>query len=173
MTVNGEPLRYRLDPETPLLWALRDASNLTGSKYACDSGDCGACTVMVDGRATLSCRIAISALEGADVVTIEGLSNNGSHPVQRAWLDEQVGLCGMCEPGFIMALAAMLRATPRPSNDEVAALPNLCRCGAAPRILKAIAAAGRAMAPPSVSAPPRAAIVTDAQNHSAPSQVER
>ena len=146
MIVNGEPVEYRLDPQTSLLWALRDASNLTGTKYGCDSKDCGACTVMVDGRAQLSCAVAIGALEGADVTTIEGLSANGSHPVQQAWLAEQATMCGYCEPGFIMAIAALLKASPRPGDDEIAALPNICRCGAYPRIRKAIARAAQSAA---------------------------
>jgi len=144
MTVNGEPIHYKLDPATPLLWALRDASNLTGTKYGCDSQDCGACTVIVDGRAVRSCSVAIAALEGSRITTIEGLSLDGSHPVQQAWLAEQVTMCGYCEPGFIMAIAALLDANPSPSNDEVDALPNLCRCGAYPRIRKAIARASQA-----------------------------
>ena len=94
MTVNGEAVHYRLDPETPLLWALRDASNLTGTKHGCDSGDCGACTVIVDGRATLSCTTSIASLEGAQVTTIEGLSSGLKHPVQQAWIAEQVTQCG-------------------------------------------------------------------------------
>ena len=145
MIVNGEPLEYKLDPETPLLWALRDASNLTGTKYGCDSQDCGACTVIVDGRATLSCGVAIRDLEGAQVTTIEGLG--GAHPVQQAWLAEQVTMCGYCEPGFIMAIAALLQASPSPSEEQVAALPNICRCGAYPRIRKAIERAANAPAP--------------------------
>ena len=139
MTLNGEAIHYRLDPGTPLLWALREASNLTGTKYGCDTGECGACTVMVDGRAALSCRTSIASLEGAEVVTIEGLP--GDHPVRRAWAAEQVSQCGYCEPGFIMAIAALLKADPAPGKDAVAALPNLCRCGAYPRISKAIARA--------------------------------
>ena len=142
MTVNGEGIEYRLDPETPLLFALRDASNLTGTKYGCDSKDCGACTVIIDGKAALSCGVAIRDLEGATVTTIEGL--NGNHPVQQAWLAEQATMCGYCEPGFIMAIAAMLEASPNPTDDEIAALPNLCRCGAYPRIRKAIARAAEA-----------------------------
>jgi isoquinoline 1-oxidoreductase alpha subunit len=151
MTVNGEAINYRLDPETPLLWALRDASNLTGTKYGCDSRDCGACTVIIDGHAVLSCSIAIGALEGADVTTIEGLSPDGSHPVQQAWLAEQVTMCGYCEPGFIMAIAALLESSPTPTDEQIAALPNICRCGAYLRIRKAIrrasAAAGTSTKP--------------------------
>ena len=143
LTVNGEPVRYRLDPATPLLWALRDASNLTGTKYGCDSRDCGACTVIVDGRAALSCAVPIGELEGAQVTTIEGLSSGGTHPVQQAWLAEQVTMCGYCEPGFIMAIAALLEANPAPSDEQIAALPNICRCGAYPRIRKAIARAAQ------------------------------
>jgi isoquinoline 1-oxidoreductase alpha subunit len=142
MTVNGEGVEYRLDPATPLLWALREASNLTGTKYGCDSRDCGACTVIVDGRAALSCSVALSDLEGATVTTIEGLG--GSHPVQQAWLAEQVTMCGYCEPGFIMAIVALLEASSSPSEEQIAALPNLCRCGAYPRIRKAIARAVQA-----------------------------
>ena len=136
MTVNGEGVEYKLDPATPLLWALRDASNLTGTKYGCDSRDCGTCTVIVDGRAVTSCSVTLAQLEGAQVTTIEGLS--GGHPVQQAWLAEQVTMCGYCEPGFIMAIAALLDANPNPSDSQIAALPNICRCGAYPRIRKAI-----------------------------------
>jgi len=148
MTVNGEPIHYKLDPGTPLLWALRDASNLTGTKYGCDSRDCGACTVIIDGRAAMSCSVAIRDLEGATVTTIEGLSANGSHPVQQAWLAEQATMCGYCEPGFIMAIAALLEASPSPTDEQVAALPNICRCGAYPRIRKAIARAAQASIEP-------------------------
>ena len=153
MTVNGEPIHYKLDPQPPLLWALRDASNLTGTKHGCDSGDCGACTVIVDGRAMLSCSVSIAALEGSEIVTIEGLSGNRTHPVQQAWAAEQVSMCGYCEPGFIMAIAALLQASPNPSPEAVDALPNICRCGAYPRIRKAIA---RAALVASAAAPGRA-----------------
>ena len=145
MTVNGQAVQYRLDPDTPLLWALRDASNLTGTKYGCDSRDCGACTVIVDGKAVTSCSVALRDLEGAQVTTIEGLG--GSHPVQQAWLAEQATMCGYCEPGFIMAIAALLQANPAPSDQDIAALPNICRCGAYPRIRKAIARAAQNPAP--------------------------
>ncbi|RST30040.1 (2Fe-2S)-binding protein [Sphingomonas ginkgonis] len=145
MTVNGQAIRYQLDPATPLLWALRDASNLTGTKHGCGTGRCGACTVIVDGRTVTSCTVAIGTLEGAEVTTIEGLSANRGHPVQQAWAAEQVSQCGFCEPGFIMAIAALLRASPRPTPEQVAALPNLCACGAQPRIARAIARAAAAM----------------------------
>jgi isoquinoline 1-oxidoreductase alpha subunit len=148
LTVNGEGVEYRLDPATPLLWALRDASNLTGTKYGCDSRDCGACTVILDGRAALSCSVALRDLEGATVTTIEGLSPNGSHPAQQAWLAEQVTMCGACEPGFIMAIAALLDASASPSDEQIAALLNICRCGAYPRIRKAIARAAQTSAEP-------------------------
>src|SRR5690348_21416 len=143
MTVNGQAVQYRVDPDTPLLWALRDASNLTGTKYGCDSRDCGACTVIVDGKAVMSCAVTLRELEGAQVTTIEGLSANGGHPVQQAWLAEQATMCGYCEPGFIMAIAALLQANPAPSDSDIAALPNICRCGAYPRIKKAIARAAQ------------------------------
>jgi isoquinoline 1-oxidoreductase alpha subunit len=146
MTVNGEGVNYRLDPETPLLWALREASNLTGTKYGCDSRDCGACTVNVDGRAVMSCGVALRELEGATITTIEGLSANGTHPVQQAWIAEQVTMCGYCEPGFIMAIAALLDASSAPTDEQIAALPNICRCGAYPRIRKAIARAAQTSA---------------------------
>ena len=148
MTVNGEGVHYRLDPATPLLWALRDASNLTGTKYGCDSRDCGACTVIIDGSAVMSCSVALRELEGAQVTTIEGLSSGRSHPVQQAWLAEQATMCGYCEPGFIMAIAALLDVSPSPSDEQVNALPNLCRCGAYPRIRKAIARASQSSAAP-------------------------
>lgn len=145
MTVNGEAVHYRLDPQTPLLWALRDASNLTGAKYGCADGTCGACTVIVDGRAATSCTLTIAALEGSEITTIEGLSSDRAHPVQQAWAAEQVSQCGFCDPGFIMAIAAMLQSSPNPSVAQIDALPNICPCGAYPRIRKAILRAAQAM----------------------------
>jgi len=154
MTVNGEGVDYKLDPDTPLLWALRDASNLTGTKYGCDSRDCGACTVIIDGRAATSCGVTLRELEGATITTIEGLSANGTHPVQQAWMAEQVNMCGYCEPGFIMAIAALLEASPTPSDEQIAALPNICRCGAYTRIRKAIARAAQAAPAKAQAVPP-------------------
>jgi isoquinoline 1-oxidoreductase alpha subunit len=146
MTVNGDAVDYRLDAATPLLWALRDASNLTGTKYGCDSRDCGACTVIIDGHAAMSCAVTLGQLEGAQVTTIEGLSNDRSHPVQQAWLAEAATMCGYCEPGFVMAIVALIQTSPNPTDEQLAALPNICRCGAYPRIRKAIARAARAPA---------------------------
>ena len=145
MTVNGQAIHYRLDPQTPLLWALRDASNLTGTKYGCGTGECGACTVIIDGKAVTSCTVTIASLEGADVTTIEGLSKGRAHPVQQAWAAEQVTQCGFCDSGFIMAAAALLKTSPNPSPEQIDSLPNMCPCGAQPRIRKAIARASRAM----------------------------
>ena len=146
MTVNGEAIAYKLDPETSLLSALRDASNLTGAKQGCDSRDCGACTVIVDGLAVTSCSVTIGAMEGSDVTTIEGLSQGRSHPVQQAWAAEQVTQCGFCDPGFIMAIVALLRTNPRPDEAALAGLRHHCPCGNYPRVRKAIARAAENMA---------------------------
>lgn len=141
-TVNDVPVHYRLPPDTPLLWALRDASNLTGTKYGCGVGLCGACTVHIDGAAKRSCQVTIGAIEGSFVTTIEGLSRERDHPAQGAWIVEQVPQCGYCQSGMIMAAAALLKANPSPSADDIAtAMTNLCRCGTYPRIGKAIARA--------------------------------
>jgi isoquinoline 1-oxidoreductase alpha subunit len=143
-TVNGQPVHYRMDPATPLLWALRDASNLTGAKYGCGTGACGACTVHVDGRAVKSCLVPISALEGTLVTTIEALSPDRSHPVQQAWVADSVPQCGFCQPGMIMAAAALLDRNPNPTDAEMdAAIDNICRCGTYPRIREAVRRAAR------------------------------
>ena len=144
LTVNGRPLRFDVDPATPLLWALRDAANLTGTKYGCGVGDCHACTVIVDGEALRSCLITVAEAEGRFVTTIEGLSRDRSHPVQQALVAEQAIQCGFCTPGIAMAAAALLGRNADPSEDEIkAALPNLCRCGVYPRLVRAVQRAGR------------------------------
>ncbi len=138
-TVNGNPVHYKMPPETPLLWALRDASNLTGTKFGCGAGLCGACTVHIDGKAVRSCQVAIGDIEGTIVTTIEGLSDDRSHPVQQAWIAEQVPQCGYCQSGIIMAVAAMLKTNPRPGDDDISTtITNLCRCGTYDRIRRAI-----------------------------------
>ncbi|MGL4541729.1 MAG: (2Fe-2S)-binding protein [Polymorphobacter sp.] len=152
-TVNGNPVHYKMDPATPLLWALRDASNLTGTKFGCGAGLCGACTVHVDGAPTRSCQIAIGALEGTFVTTIEGLSDDRSDPVQQAWIAEQVPQCGYCQSGMIMTTVALLKANPAPTDADIdAAITNLCRCGTYPRIRKAIHRAAASLTAGSVIA---------------------
>ena len=168
-TVNGDPVHYKLDPATPLLFALRDASNLTGTKYGCGAGQCGACTVHVDGVARRSCQVPIGAIEGSFVVTIEGLSADRSHPVQQAWAAENVPQCGYCIPGMIMAAAALLAHTPEPTDTQMdAGVTNLCRCGVYPRVRRAIRRAGEvarggaaiaAAPPPQIDAEDAAAAV--------------
>jgi isoquinoline 1-oxidoreductase alpha subunit len=156
-TVNGQPVHYRMDPQTPLLWALRDASNLTGTKYGCGTGHCGACTVNIDGRAVRSCQVSIAQLEGTFVTTIEGLSRDRSHPVQQAWVQDQVPQCGYCQSGMIMAAAALLDRSANPTDAEIdAAMTNICRCGTYPRIRGAIRRAARVKAGDEriVAAPP-------------------
>ena len=144
-TVNNQAVEYRLDPATPLLWALRDASNLTGTKYGCGTGHCGACTVDVDGRAIRSCRMTIAEAEGTYVTTIEGLSRERSHPLQLAFLADNVVQCGFCVPGIIMAASVLLRRNPDPDEATIrGAITNLCRCGIYPRLVEAIERAARA-----------------------------
>jgi isoquinoline 1-oxidoreductase alpha subunit len=143
-TVNGQPVHYRMDPETPLLWALRDASNLTGTKYGCGVGECGACTVNIDGNAVRSCLVRIGQLEGSFVTTIEALSRDRSHPVQQAWVAESVPQCGYCQSGMIMAVAALLDRNPSPTDADIdSSITNVCRCGTYPRIREAIRRAAR------------------------------
>jgi isoquinoline 1-oxidoreductase alpha subunit len=145
-TVNGQPVHYALDPATPLLWALRDASNLTGTKYGCGIGLCGACTVHVDGNPVRACQVTIAAIEGSFVTTIEGLSVDRSHPVQQAWIAENVPQCGYCQSGMVMAAAALLAHNRDPTDDTIGqAITNLCRCGTYPRIRRAIRRAARVM----------------------------
>lgn len=143
-TVNNQPVQYKLDARTPLLWALRDASNLTGTKYGCGTGDCGACTVDIDGAAVRSCQVTIGAIEGSFVTTIEGLAENRAHPVQRAFLAANVGQCGYCIPGMVMAAAVLIRTNRTPSEEDIRqGIPNICRCGIYPRLVDAIQDAAR------------------------------
>jgi len=147
LTVNARPLSFELDPSTPLLWALRDAANLTGTKYGCGVGDCGACMVLIDGAALRSCLVTLADAEGRMVTTIEGLSRDRSHPVQQALVAEQAIQCGFCTPGIVMAAAALLATSAAPSDDEIKqAIPNLCRCGVYPRLVRAIQRAARVAA---------------------------
>ena len=146
LAVNDKPLEFRMDPQTPLLWALRDAANLTGTKYGCGTGDCGACMVLVDGEPQRSCMISLAEAEGRSVTTIEGLSRDRSHPVQQALVAEQAIQCGFCTPGIAISAAALLAHNADPSEAEIkAAIPNLCRCGVYPRLVRAVQRAGRAL----------------------------
>ena len=146
LTVNDRPVEFRMDPQTPLLWALRDAANLTGTKYGCGVGDCGACMVLVDGEALRSCLISLAEAEGRVVTTIEALSRDRSHPVQQALVAEQAIQCGFCTPGIAISAAALLARNADPSEADIkAAVPNLCRCGVYPRLVRAIQRAGRVM----------------------------
>ena len=138
-TVNGQPVFYRMDPDTPLLWALRDASNLTGAKFGCGTGHCGACTVHVDGNAVRSCRVSIAQIEGSFVTTIEGLSSDRSHPVQQAFAAANLVQCGYCIPGLVMAVAALIERNDSPTDQQIdQAITNICRCGIYPRLRDAI-----------------------------------
>lgn len=144
LTVNDHPLEFRMDPQTPLLWALRDAANLTGTKYGCGVGDCGACMVLVDGEAMRSCQLSLAEAEGRTVTTIEGLSRDRAHPVQQAMVVSQAIQCGFCTPGIVISAAALLAHNADPSEAEIkAAIPNLCRCGVYPRLVSAIQLAGK------------------------------
>jgi isoquinoline 1-oxidoreductase alpha subunit len=140
LTINGETRNIEVDPETPLLWVLREQAGLTGTKFGCGIAQCGACTVHIDGVATRSCALPVSAVEsGQQIVTIEGLSQDGSHPVQQAWLALDVPQCGYCQAGMIMAAAALISSTPSPSDDDISAeITNICRCGTYNRVRAAI-----------------------------------
>jgi isoquinoline 1-oxidoreductase subunit alpha len=140
LTVNGERLSLDVDPRMPLLWALRDVAGLTGTKFGCGRALCGACTVHVDGEPVRSCVYPVSAAAGKSVTTIEGLSQDGNHPVQVAWRELNVPQCGYCQPGQIMSAAALLEKNPEPTDDQIdeAMSGNICRCGTYPRIRAAI-----------------------------------
>jgi isoquinoline 1-oxidoreductase subunit alpha len=147
VSVNGQSHQVDVEPDTPLLWVLRDTIGLTGTKYGCGIGQCGACTVHLGGVATRSCQVPIAAVGSRPVVTIEALAANGRlHPVQQAWLEHDVPQCGYCQSGMIMAVVALLRAKPKPTDADIdATITNICRCGTYQRIRAAIHAAAGAM----------------------------
>jgi isoquinoline 1-oxidoreductase alpha subunit len=139
LNVNGREQAVEVDGDTPLLWVLRDTLGLTGTKYGCGIAQCGACTVHDEGDAVRSCSVTAASVEGQKIVTVEGLSPDGSHPVQRAWLSVEVPQCGYCQIGMMMAAAALLRDNPKPSDAEIdKAITNICRCGTYTRIREAI-----------------------------------
>jgi isoquinoline 1-oxidoreductase alpha subunit len=140
LDVNGKETQVEVDPDTPLLWVLREQLGMTGTKYGCGVAQCGACTVHVDGQPQRSCSLPLSAAEGTKIVTIEGLSPDGlSHPVQKAWLQHEVPQCGYCQSGQIMAAVALLDEKPKPTDADIdEAMTNICRCGTYPRIRAAI-----------------------------------
>ncbi len=144
LSVNGNPHEIDVDPDTPLLWVLRDSLAMTGTRFGCGLGQCGSCTVHVDGEATRSCITAVSTVATKKIVTIEGLSPDGTHPLQRAWREQNVAQCGYCQAGQIMAAAALLKQKPHPTEGDIAtAIDNLCRCGTYNRIKSAILQASK------------------------------
>jgi isoquinoline 1-oxidoreductase alpha subunit len=139
LRVNGKQIDVNVEPEMPLLWVLRDELGLTGTKYACGIAVCGACTVLVDGQPVRSCVMPVSAVEGKAITTIEGLSKDGNHPVQKAWVQLQVPQCGYCQSGMIMAAAALLAENKKPTDADIEeVMTNLCRCGTYQRVRQAI-----------------------------------
>jgi isoquinoline 1-oxidoreductase alpha subunit len=143
--LNGKPVSVDADPDTPLLWIVREHLKLTGTKFGCGAGLCGACTVHLDGKAVRSCQTQVSLVANKKVTTIEGLSPDSSHPLQKAWIAEQVPQCGYCQSGQIMQAAELLTKNSRPSRDEIVKHMNgnICRCGTYPRIVRAIERAAR------------------------------
>jgi isoquinoline 1-oxidoreductase alpha subunit len=141
--VNGEKQVVDVDPNTPVLWVLRDHLNLVGTKFGCGMAQCGACTILFEGTAVRSCQLPVSSAENKEITTIEGLSENGDHPVQKAWLEIDVPQCGYCQAGQIMNAVSLLNTNPRPSDEEIDAAMNgnICRCGTYVRIKAAIKAA--------------------------------
>jgi isoquinoline 1-oxidoreductase alpha subunit len=146
LTVNGAERRFEVEADTPLLWVIRDALGLTGTKFGCGVGACGACTVLIGDDAVRSCSVLAGGLDGSSVTTIEGLSPDRSHPLQVAWIAAQAPQCGYCQSGMMLAAAALLKAIPRPSDADIdAAIANICRCGTYPRVRAAIHKAAEAM----------------------------
>ena len=148
--LNGKPVSVGDDPSTPLLWVIRDSLGLTGTKFGCGMALCGACTVHLDGRAIRSCVAPLSRAEGKHVTTIEGLSSDNSHPVQRAWIEIDVPQCGYCQSGQIMSAVVLLKENPKPTDNDIdeAMSGNICRCGTYPRIRRAIHRAAELAAAP-------------------------
>ena len=146
LSINGQTHNVEVEPDTPLLWVLRDSLGMTGTKYGCGIAQCGACTVHINGVATRSCSLPVSAAEGKQISTIEGLAAGGTlHKVQQAWLDHDVPQCGYCQAGMIMAVAALLRDKPKPTDADInAAITNICRCGTYQQVRTAIHAAANA-----------------------------
>lgn len=140
LTINGKQHQVTVEPETPLLWVLRDTLGLTGTKYGCGISTCGACTVLIDGKPRRSCRLPVSRLNGSEVTTIEGISQNGLNVVQKAWIEEDVVQCGYCQSGQVMTATALLAENPDPSDADIdkAMRGNICRCGVYQRIRTAI-----------------------------------
>lgn len=145
LKINGDKHRVDVDPSTPILWVLRDHLNLVGTKYGCGIAQCGACTIHLNGTAIRSCLTPISTIDNGKITTIEGLSKEGDHPVQKAWLEHDVPQCGYCQAGQIMSAAALLKDKPNPSDDEIdeAMNGNICRCGTYVRIKQAIKTASK------------------------------
>jgi isoquinoline 1-oxidoreductase alpha subunit len=147
LTVNGASVAVDADPATPLLWALRDHLGMTGTKYGCGVAQCGACTVHINGAAQRSCQIALQDVEGADVITIEGLAKGGDHVLQTLWVELNVPQCGYCQAGMLMAAAALLKEIKAPTDADIdARMSNICRCGTYPRVRAAIHRAAQTMA---------------------------
>ncbi len=146
VSVNGRTYEVDVEPDTPLLWVLRDSIGLIGTKYGCGIAQCGACTVHIDGVATRSCQVPIGSLNGKAVATVESLSENGKlHPVQKAWIDFDVPQCGYCQSGMMMAVVALLAQKPKPTDADIdAAITNICRCGTYQRVREAIHAVANA-----------------------------
>jgi len=145
LTVNGQKHTLDIEAETPLLWVLRDELGLTGTKFGCGIAQCGACTVHLNGAATRSCAIQIGDIDGATVLTIDGLAHDASHPVQRAWIEHDVPQCGYCQSGQIMATVALLQQTPDPTDADIdEAITNICRCGTFQQVREAIHAIANA-----------------------------
>ncbi len=145
LNINGEQKQVDVDPNTPLLWVIRDNLNLVGTKYGCGLSQCGACTVHLNGTAGRSCVLPVSAVASQSITTIEGLSKDGNHPVQEAWLEEDVSQCGYCQAGQIMSAATLLKNNPNPTDEDIdlAMSGNICRCGTYVRIKKAIKTASK------------------------------